>query len=149
MERMPITKWTDGGWNSLYITLPSNGYWEPDNKAADCLSRLVELPHNRQATVQMLSATNYDGPAFHKRSRTTQCNITVDLTPQPKTDTVTPDITKVADTPDVTPKLLPEELKIDYKPYYRCRGQTHSVCTSPSIYQMKNSKKWSWCLSTH
>ena len=40
------------------------------NKAADCLSRLVELPIDRQATVQMLTATDHDGPAFNTRSRT-------------------------------------------------------------------------------
>ena len=76
---------------------------------ADCLSRLVELPHNSQATVQMLTATNHDGPAFDTRSRTTQHNITEDLTPQPKTDAVTPDITKITDTPDVMPKPLTED----------------------------------------
>ena len=43
------------------------------NKAADCLSRLVELPQDRPATVNMLSATNLDGPAFNTRSRTAQC----------------------------------------------------------------------------
>ena len=46
------------------------------NKAADCLSRLVELPHDRQATVQMLTTTNYAKPAFYTRRRTAQCNIT-------------------------------------------------------------------------
>ena len=66
------------------------GAW---NKAADCLSRLVEQLHDRQATVQMLTATNQDRPAFHTRSRTAQHIITEYLTPQPKTDTVTPGIT--------------------------------------------------------
>ena len=48
----------------------------PQNQAADCLSRLVELPPDRQATVQMLSATNHDGPTFHTRSTNVQCNNT-------------------------------------------------------------------------
>ena len=39
------------------------------NKAADCLSHLVELLQDRLATVNMLSATNFDGPAFNTRSR--------------------------------------------------------------------------------
>ena len=39
------------------------------NKAADCLSQLAELPQDRPATVQMLSATNLDGPAFNTRKR--------------------------------------------------------------------------------
>ena len=83
-----------------------SGDW---NKAAGCLSRLVELPHDREATVQMLSALNCDGPTFHTRSITAQCHITEDLTLQPKTNTVTPDITKVTDTPNATPKLLTED----------------------------------------
>ena len=57
----------------------------------------------------MLSATDHDGPTFHTRGRTAQCSITEDLTLQPKTDTVTPDIIKVRDTPDATPKLLTKD----------------------------------------
>ena len=76
------------------------------NKAADCLSRLVELPQDRPATVQMLSATNLDGPAFNTRSRTVQCN-TTNPTPQPQSDAVTPDVT---DTPSTTPKPLTTDI---------------------------------------
>ena len=79
------------------------------NKAADYLSRLVELPHDRQATAQMLTATNHDGPTFSTRNRVLQCNITENLTPQPKVDTVTPNITTITDTPDVTWKPLTED----------------------------------------
>ena len=104
------------------------------NKAADCLSRLVELPHDRQATVQMLSATNHDGPAFHTRSRTALCNVTEDLTPHPKTDRAILDIPKVTDTPEATPIPLTEDR---LQNYYRCRGQIPSVNTSPNIYQME------------
>ena len=57
----------------------------------------------------MLYATNHDGPAFHTRSRTAQCNIAEDLTLQPKTDTVTPDINKVTDIPDTMPILLTKD----------------------------------------
>ena len=32
--------------------------------AADCLSHLVELPQNKPITINMLSATPSDGPAF-------------------------------------------------------------------------------------
>ena len=79
------------------------------NKAADCLFRLVELPHDRPATVQMLTATDHNGPAFNTRSRNAQCNITEDITPQPKADTVTPNIATVTDTPDATTKPLTED----------------------------------------
>ena len=108
-KKTPITKWTDGDWNLQHITLPSNGYWEPKTKQLTIFSRLVELPHDRQATVQMLSSTYHDGLAFHTRSRTTQSNTIEDPAPQPKTDTVAPDITKLTDTPDATPKLLTED----------------------------------------
>ena len=57
----------------------------------------------------MLTATNYDGPAFNTRSRTAQHNITEDLTPQPSADSVTLDITTVKDTPDAMPKTLTED----------------------------------------
>ena len=40
------------------------------NKAADFLSRLVELPHDRQTTVHMLTTTNYDGSAFNNLMQT-------------------------------------------------------------------------------
>ena len=79
------------------------------NKAAYFLSRLVKLPHDRQATVQMLIATNYDGPAFNTRNRTVQQALTEHFTPQPSADTVTPDVTTVKNTPDVTLKPLPED----------------------------------------
>ena len=71
------------------------------NKAADCLSHLVELPQDRLTTVNMLSATNLDGPAFNTRSRTAQCTSSEDTTPQ--SDAVAPD---VIDTPSTTPKSL-------------------------------------------
>ena len=77
------------------------------NKAADCLSRMAEIPQDRKATVQMLTATNHGGPTFHTRSRTAQCNITEDLTP--KTDTFTPDITNITDTQGAMPKLLTKD----------------------------------------
>ena len=43
------------------------------NKAADCLSCLVELPQNTPVSVNMLSVTNDDGPVFNTRSKTCQC----------------------------------------------------------------------------
>ena len=102
------------------------------NKASDCPFKQVELPHDRKATVQMLSATNHDGPTFHTRSRTAQCINTEDLTLHPKTNTVTPDIPKVTDTPDATQNY---SLRIDYKHYFRCGEWMPSVNASPSIYQ--------------
>ena len=50
------------------------------NKVADCLSHLVELPSTSPASINMLSVSNTDGPAFNTRSQTQTC-----LTPDPST----------------------------------------------------------------
>ena len=62
------------------------------NKAADCLSWLVELPQSTTTTVNMLTVTHTDGPAFNTRS-CTQGN--------------SPDTTSTPH-PDVSPKISPE-----------------------------------------
>ena len=38
------------------------------NKAADCLSCLVELPQDKLVSVNVLSVTDTDGPAFNTGS---------------------------------------------------------------------------------
>ena len=40
------------------------------NKAADCLTCLVELPSTPSASINMLSVSNTDGPPFNTRSQT-------------------------------------------------------------------------------
>ena len=70
------------------------------NKAADCLSCLVELPQGKPAPVNMLSVINPDGPAFNTRSQTHQ-HLSLDTStscPQPD---MRPDVT---DPTDPTPK---------------------------------------------
>ena len=59
------------------------------NKAADCLSRLVEqLP----ATINMLTVTHTDGPAFNTRSQTKQdCTLIMSSEPPVITPDVSPD----------------------------------------------------------
>ena len=42
------------------------------NKAADCLSHLVELPQTTPTPINLLSVTNSDGPALNTRSQTCQ-----------------------------------------------------------------------------
>ena len=69
-------------------------------KAADCLSHLVELPQNKPTTINLLSATHSDAPAFNTRSRRAQQNSS-NSTPQ--TDAVAPDVT---DTEAIMPKSL-------------------------------------------
>ena len=65
------------------------------NKAYYCLSHLVELPPTSSASINMLSVSNTDGPAFNTRSQT-QHNCATD------TPTVQPSIT-----PDIMPTLDP------------------------------------------
>ena len=71
------------------------------NKAADCLSCLVELPQDKPVKINMLFATNFDGPAFNTRSRTTQHSSSQDITLQTKA--IAQDVT---DTPSTIPKSL-------------------------------------------
>ena len=66
------------------------------NKAADCLSRLVTPT---STTINMLTASSNDGPAFHTRSCTQN---TLDTTSTPHTDT-TPHISQE---PTTTPKPI-------------------------------------------
>ena len=70
------------------------------NKAADCLSHLVQLPQTISAPINMLSVSNTDGPTFNTRSQTHQ-----HLTPN--TFTVQPSPTpEVLAAPHPTPKSL-------------------------------------------
>ena len=70
------------------------------NKAADCLSHLVELPAATPATINMISVSNTDGPAYNTRSKTQQCSVPDTLAMPPS---ITLDITS---TPEPTPKSL-------------------------------------------
>ena len=70
------------------------------NKAADCLSHLVELLPTPSALINKLLVSNTDGPAFNTRSCTQQCLTPDTSTAQPSN---TPDIMS---TPDFTPKSL-------------------------------------------
>ena len=70
------------------------------NKVADCLPWLVELPHDTQIPINMLSVSNTDGPAFNTRSQTCQC-LSMDI------PTVQPDIMpEVSNALNPTPKSL-------------------------------------------
>ena len=69
-----------------------------------------KVQQNITATVKMLTTTTYNGPAFNTRSKTShQCPTTANtelLSTQPIKETVTPDLTTVKTTEDVTPKPL-------------------------------------------
>ena len=68
------------------------------NKAADCLSCLVELPSMPSASINMVSVSNKDRPTFNTRSQTQHCLASDQSTAQ---QDVTPDIMP---TPDPTTK---------------------------------------------
>ena len=67
---------------------------------ADCLSSLVELPSTPSASINMVSFSNKDTPAFNTRSQTQQCLASDQSTAQQH---VIPDIMP---TSDPTPKSL-------------------------------------------
>ena len=64
------------------------------NKAADCLSQLVELPQDKPVSINILSVTDADGPTFNTRSQTCACLSTHTSTLQPD---VIPDISEAKD----------------------------------------------------
>ena len=99
MVKTLITKSTDGVWSLPHITSLLNGFLEPGIKAADCLSRLVTPT---STSVNMLTASSTDGPAFHTRSHTQNTSSTTS-TPHPDT---TPQISQE---PTATPKPLTAE----------------------------------------
>ena len=70
------------------------------NKAADCLSCLVELPQDKPVSINMLSVTDTDRPAFNTRSQAHECLSTDAYTSQPD---ITPDVSEAK---DPTPKSL-------------------------------------------
>ena len=61
----------------------------------------MELPQNRPTTINMLSATHSDGPAFNTWNKMVQHSSPEDTTTQ--TDVVAPDVT---DTQSTTPKSV-------------------------------------------
>ena len=73
------------------------------NKAADCLSRLVEQLPTTPATINMLTVTQLDGPTFNTRSQARQDSTSNNSTTQANT---TPDVS-----PDTTP--TPKTLTTD------------------------------------
>ena len=125
------------------------------NKAADCLSRLVTPT---STTINMLTVSSNDGPAFHTRSHTQH---TSDNTSTPHMDT-TPQISQE---PTTTPKPLTADcldtlLQMQRTdPFCKCNSRRllngkapHHVftssliskdfCTSTSQMLVRNSSPW-------
>ena len=84
MERMLTIRSTDGAWNLPHTTSLLNGFLGAKNKAADCLSRLVKPT---STSVNMLTASSTDGPAFHNRSHAQHTSSHTTSTPHPDTAT--------------------------------------------------------------
>ena len=95
------------------------------NKAADCLSCLVELPSTPSASINMVSVLNKDRPAFNTRSQTQQCLASDQSTAQQH---VTPDIMP---TSDPTLKSLTAEIR---SPSPNAKKQTLSVSIFLNVY---------------
>ena len=92
-DHKPLTKFLNGKnannkvnrWGLELVTYNITFEWisGAKNKAADCLSQLVELPQTTPAPINLLPVTNSDGPAFNTRSQTQQCLSTDTSTVQP------------------------------------------------------------------
>ena len=65
------------------------------NKAADCLSCLVELPQDKPVSINVLAGTDTDGPTFNTRSQTHEHLSTDTSASQPD---VIPDVSEAKDT---------------------------------------------------
>ena len=89
------------------------------NKAVDCLSRLVKPT---TTSVNMLTASFTDGPAFHTRSHTQK---PLQVPPQSHT--------QIQHLRFLRYPLLPQyhSQGITWKPYCKCRRLTHSVNIFP------------------
>ena len=109
------------------------------NKAANCLSHLVELPQNKPTTINMVSATHSNGLAFITRSRTAQESSSKDSTPQ--TDAVVPDVT---DTQSTTPKSLSAD-RLEALLQMPKDGSILQMYFKVTVKQ-KSTKAWSWSL---
>ena len=102
------------------------------NKAADCLTHLVELFWGEPTTINMFSATHSDGPAFNTRGRTAQQSSPEDSIPQ--TDTIWPDVT---DTQSSIPKSMSADrlealLQMqNMDPYWKCISKQLSNGKAP------------------
>ena len=89
---------TDEVWDSPHTISLLNDFWSK-NKAADCLSRLVK-PTLTSASVNMLTASPADGPAFNTRSHTQNTSPSATSTPQAD---ISPQVSQESTT---TPKPL-------------------------------------------
>ena len=95
------------------------------NKAADCLSGLVTPT---STSVNMLTASLTDGPAFHTRSHTQNAPL------------VPPQLhIKIQHLRFLRNPLLPQNHSQQnaWKPYYKCRRLTHSASIFPGLLNGK------------
>ena len=110
------------------------------NKAADCLSCLVELPFMPSASINMVSVSNTDGPAFNTRSQPQQCLASDQSTAQ---QDVTSDITP---TPDPTSKSLTADR---LEALLQMQKQTLFVNEYLNVYLMERHLNMKWNFFTH
>ena len=97
MAKMLTIRSTDGVWNLPHTTFLLNGFLELGTKQLIAVSRLVKPI---ATSVNMLTASSTDGPAFHTRSHTQ--NTSSNTTSMPHSDTAP----QIFQEPTATPKLL-------------------------------------------
>ena len=120
-----LTIWsTDGVWNLATYNITFEWISGAKNKAADCLSRLVK-PISTSTSINMLTASSSDEPAFHTRSHT-QHTSNATSTPHPDTSP------QISQKPTTTHKNHSQWTI--WMHYCKCREQTHSVNAFPRDY---------------
>ena len=112
------------------------------NKAADCLSRLVELPQDKTIPVHMLTVTKHDGPTFYIRSQTHLCHSSSTPTLHPQPD-ITPDVSTTA---SPTPKSLTEDR---LQTILQMQKWTPFAGEYPNAYQIERHLYMKLTFSTH
>ena len=135
MVTTPIIRSTDGDWNLPHTNITFewiSGAW---NKAADCLSSLVELSNDSNATVKMLTVTHSDGPPFNTRSKTSHqtATYTEHSTTPPDIDTITQDFTPTQRTQDIMLRpLINVKLRMQkMDPFCKCISKWLSSGKAP------------------
>ena len=97
MAKMLTIRSTDGSMELATYNISFEWISGAKNKAADCLSRLVKPI---TTSVNMLTASSTDGPAFHTRSHTQNTSSSTNSTPHPDT------APQISQEPTTAPKPL-------------------------------------------
>ena len=118
MAKTLTTKSTDGVWNLPHITSLLNGSLEPRTKQLIAFPDWLNLS---PVSVNMLTASSTDGPAFHIRSHTQNTSSSTTSTPHP--DTAPANLSRAHSCPKITHSGLHLEALLQMQktnPFCKC-----------------------------